>query len=62
MLPLGKNIMHKSNFADRISSAVPHRLTVDDVYMGYDLPAGTLVVGNTWLLSSSHCRSYVVLT
>ncbi|KAF8467547.1 cytochrome P450 [Russula ochroleuca] len=28
--------------------AVPHRLIVDDVYEGYFLPAGSIVVGNTW--------------
>jgi hypothetical protein len=29
-------------------AAVPHRLTVDDVYEGYFLPAGSIVIGNTW--------------
>ncbi|KAF8467541.1 cytochrome P450 [Russula ochroleuca] len=28
--------------------AVPHRLIVDDVYKGYFLPAGSIVIGNTW--------------
>lgn len=28
--------------------AVPHRLTVDDIYEGYFLPAGSIVIGNTW--------------
>jgi hypothetical protein len=28
--------------------AVPHRLTVDDMYEGYFLPAGSIVIGNTW--------------
>ncbi len=28
--------------------AVPHRSTSDDVYNGFFLPEGTLVVGNTW--------------
>ncbi|KAI0286409.1 cytochrome P450 [Russula brevipes] len=28
--------------------AVPHRLVVDDVYEGYFLPAGSIVIGNTW--------------
>jgi hypothetical protein len=28
--------------------AVPHRLVMDDVYEGYFLPAGSIVIGNTW--------------
>ncbi len=28
--------------------ALPHRLTTDDVYRGYTLPAETVVLGNTW--------------
>ncbi|KAF9255647.1 cytochrome P450 [Marasmius fiardii PR-910] len=28
--------------------AVPHRLTVDDEYKGYHIPAGSLVIGNAW--------------
>lgn len=27
---------------------VPHRSTEDDIYNGYFIPAGTLVVANTW--------------
>ncbi|KAI0325277.1 cytochrome P450 [Cubamyces sp. BRFM 1775] len=30
--------------------AVPHRLTSDDVYNGYHLPAGSIVVGNSWAI------------
>ncbi|RPD63476.1 cytochrome P450 [Lentinus tigrinus ALCF2SS1-6] len=30
--------------------AVPHRLTSDDVYNGYHLPAGSIVVGNSWAM------------
>jgi Cytochrome P450 len=30
------------------TSAVPHRLVTDDVYEGYFLPAGSMVIGNTW--------------
>nr|BED42963.1 cytochrome P450 monooxygenase [Trametes versicolor] len=30
--------------------AVPHRLTADDVYNGYHLPAGSIVVGNSWAI------------
>jgi len=28
--------------------AIPHKLTQDDIYDGYLIPAGTIVVGNTW--------------
>ncbi|PIL25684.1 cytochrome P450 [Ganoderma sinense ZZ0214-1] len=30
--------------------AVPHRLTSDDVYNGYHLPSGSIVVGNAWAI------------
>lgn len=28
--------------------AVPHRLVMDDVYRGYFIPKGTIVIGNAW--------------
>jgi cytochrome P450 len=33
-----------------LSVAVPHRLTEDDVYEGYFIPAGSLVSGNVWAI------------
>ncbi|KAJ7453443.1 cytochrome P450 [Mycena latifolia] len=30
--------------------AVPHLLTTDDKYRGYRLPAGSMVIGNTWAI------------
>ena len=27
---------------------IPHRVSQDDVYKGYFIPAGTIVVANTW--------------
>ncbi|KIP12391.1 hypothetical protein PHLGIDRAFT_332753 [Phlebiopsis gigantea 11061_1 CR5-6] len=30
--------------------AIPHRLMVDDEYKGYHLPAGSLIVANTWAI------------
>ena len=30
------------------TTAVPHRLVTDDVYEGYFLPAGSVVIGNAW--------------
>lgn len=38
----------------RTSTAVPHRLTADDVYNGYHLPAGSIVVGNSWYVYIRH--------
>jgi len=29
-------------------SGVPHKLTEDDVYKGYRLPKGSIVVANAW--------------
>ncbi|KAF9483153.1 cytochrome P450 [Pholiota conissans] len=31
--------------------ALPHRLTTDDVYNGYFIPAGTVVIANSWAVS-----------
>ncbi|KAJ7454131.1 cytochrome P450 [Mycena latifolia] len=30
--------------------AVPHLLTTDDEYRGYRLPAGSMIIGNTWAI------------
>ncbi|KAJ7697221.1 cytochrome P450 [Mycena rosella] len=30
--------------------AIPHLLTVDDEYRGYRLPAGSMIIGNTWAI------------
>ncbi|KAJ7125761.1 cytochrome P450 [Mycena crocata] len=30
--------------------AIPHFLTVEDEYKGYRIPAGSLIIGNTWAL------------
>jgi hypothetical protein len=30
--------------------AVPHYLAVDDEYQGYTIPAGSIVIGNTWFV------------
>ncbi|KAJ7745595.1 cytochrome P450 [Mycena maculata] len=31
--------------------AIPHAVTKDDVYMGYHIPAGSVVIGNSWYWS-----------
>ncbi|KAH9973229.1 cytochrome P450 [Lactifluus volemus] len=41
--------------------AIPHRLTTDDVYEGWFLPAGTLVIGNSWYVFN-YLRCYHPLT
>jgi len=33
-----------------IALGIPHRCTVDDEYMGYFIPKGTLVIQNTWAI------------
>ncbi|KAI0264161.1 CyP450 monooxygenase [Gloeopeniophorella convolvens] len=30
--------------------AIPHRLTQDDIYEGYLIPAGSIVIGNAWAM------------
>ncbi|KAF7789975.1 hypothetical protein EIP86_000923 [Pleurotus ostreatoroseus] len=30
--------------------AIPHRVIRDDEYMGYDIPSGSIVIGNTWAI------------
>lgn len=32
---------------------LPHMSTENDIYMGYFIPAGTLVIGNTWCVADS---------
>ncbi|KAH9856166.1 cytochrome P450 [Lenzites betulinus] len=31
--------------------AIPHRVTTDDEYRGYDIPAGCMVIPNTWAMT-----------
>lgn len=32
---------------------LPHMVTNDDIYDGYFIPAGSLIIGNTWYASQS---------
>lgn len=34
-------------------AVIPRQLKQDDEYMGYDLPAGSTVVGNVWYATSA---------
>ena len=38
-----RHLTHESSF-----SGMPHRLTEDDVYDGYFIPAGSIVFANSW--------------
>jgi Cytochrome P450 len=40
-----------------IFAAVPHRLTTDDVYEGWFLPAGSIIIGNSWWVSTVFATS-----
>lgn len=31
-------------------SAIPHRVVCDDIYGGYLIPAGSIVIGNAWAI------------
>jgi len=33
-----------------LPAGIPHRLTVDDEYKGYHLPAGSIIIPNTWAI------------
>lgn len=41
-------VLVSENLAERLSSALPHCTTEDDVYEGYFIPKGSVVVGNSW--------------
>ena len=43
-------------------AGVPHLLEKDDVYNGYYLPKGTVVIGNVWYASSRLCYLDVSLS
>lgn len=42
-----------------VASGVPHAVIKDDIYKGYYIPAGTVVVGNTWYMRP-YCLSLVI--
>ncbi|KAF6761954.1 hypothetical protein DFP72DRAFT_803115 [Ephemerocybe angulata] len=47
--PLGTTFFDNGvNRANSLPIGLPHMLSEDDEYNGYFLPAGTIVVGNTW--------------
>ena len=40
---------------------MPHRLNSDDVYRGYDLPDGAMVIPNIWFVVFLFHTQYVTL-
>jgi Cytochrome P450 len=44
---------------------VPHRVMQDDVYEGYRIPAGSIVIANIWCVSTrtiiTHCRAHTFM-
>lgn len=47
--PLGQSSpLGQSQEANRMDAGVPHRLIEDDVYEGYLIPKGTLIIPNMW--------------
>ena len=47
--PCGKFITHLSDYIFNNSiSGVPHLSTKDDVYEGYHIPSGSIVIFNAW--------------
>jgi cytochrome P450 len=41
--------------------AFPHYTTADEFYEGYHIPAGSMVVGNTWWVSCLPFKSSIVI-
>ena len=53
--PTGKFIVNLSDyFVIILSSGVPHCPTKDDVYEGYHIPKGSIVIFNTWYVRSNY--------
>jgi cytochrome P450 len=43
-------------WAPAAPTGVPHRVMEDDVYKGYDIPAGSVVYGNIWYVSNNYSK------
>jgi cytochrome P450 len=49
VVPIGELDLSDAQIVyQELRPAIPHLLTVDDIYNGYRLPAGTVVVPNAW--------------
>ena len=66
--PFGTKVLpYLCSFAvfQQTSTAIPHCVMSDDVYNGYFIPAGSIVIGNSWYLccsiASHHDRSQLTL-
>ena len=61
--PLGELLTFPSQFATRnwhttpsppLLAGIPHRVMEEDIYKGYRIPAGSLVIANIWCASLTH--------
>ena len=50
--PLGLSFCFSESPYDNSRSGVPHRLMEDDLYNGYLLPKGSIVIANIWFVVS----------
>lgn len=49
VVPLGNHFLDPFHIQIySIHSDIPHQLSADDVYGGYFLPKGSIIVGNAW--------------
>jgi hypothetical protein len=66
--PIGSSLrlhlLHATYFCFSPSIAIPHCVSVEDEYRGYRIPAGSVVIGNVWLMHSNfyelHCLIFVI--
>jgi hypothetical protein len=58
------HLLHATYFCFSPSIAIPHCVSVEDEYRGYRIPAGSVVIGNVWLMHSNfyelHCLIFVI--
>ncbi|KAJ7648773.1 cytochrome P450, partial [Mycena polygramma] len=50
VLPLSMQFLDSLWYGHDFSPGAPHAVTEDDVYKGYHIPAGAVVVGNSWAI------------
>jgi cytochrome P450 len=48
VIPLGMTNIPNATLCLQVSAGLPHRVTEDDVSLGYHIPKGSIVIGNAW--------------